>query len=83
MVYLSITGFYPDEKKDDSLQFKFDIEGDQLNQAAAQLTESKPLEELEPGELELTKHQVSQLATLLNISLRGDLEYFIGTRARE
>ncbi|MBH3425512.1 pyocin S6 family toxin immunity protein [Pseudomonas gessardii] len=82
MVYLSITGFFPDEKQDNSLQYQFDIEGDQLNQDVAQLTESKPLEELQPGELELTKSQVAQLSTLLNINLRNDLEYFIGLRTR-
>ncbi|CAM3269789.1 hypothetical protein SAMN04490207_2290 [Pseudomonas gessardii] len=82
MFYLSITGFYPDQKQDGSLQHQFDIEGDQLNQDVAQLTESKPLEELQPGELELTKSQVAQLSTLLNINLRNDLEYFIGLRTR-
>lgn len=82
MVYLSITGFFPDDKQDDSLQYQFDIEGDQLNQDVAQLTESKPLEELQPGELELTKIQVAQLSTLLKINLRNDLEYFIGLRSR-
>lgn len=82
MVYLSITGFFTDDKQDDSLQYQFDIEGDQLNQDVAQLTESKPLEELQPGELELTKSQVAQLSTLLKINLRNDLEYFIGLRSR-
>jgi len=81
MTHLSITGFYPDEKRDDSLQFEFDIEGAELNQAAAQLTESKPLENLAPGELELTKSQIAQLAVLLNINFPDDLEYFIGVRA--
>lgn len=82
MAYLSITGFFPDEKQDDSLQYQFDIEGDQLNQDVAQLTESKPLEELLPGEFELTRSQVAQLSTLLNIELRNDLEYFIGLRTQ-
>ncbi|WP_240160260.1 pyocin S6 family toxin immunity protein [Pseudomonas proteolytica] len=82
MFFLSITGFFPDDKQDDSLQYQFDIEGDQLNQDVAQLTESKPLEELPPGELELTRSQVAQLSTLLNIELRNDLEYFIGLRNR-
>ncbi len=82
MFYLSITGFFPDDKQDESLQYQFDIEGDQLNQDVAQLTESTPLEELQPGELELTKIQVAQLSTLLKINLRNDLEYFIGLRSR-
>jgi hypothetical protein len=31
MRYLLITGFYPDDKQDDSLQFELDIEGTELN----------------------------------------------------
>lgn len=81
MRYLSITGFYPDEKQDDSLQFELTVKDYELNQALAQLTESKTLEELEPGELELTQHQVRQIADLLKIDFPDGLEYFIGTRA--
>ncbi|MNM74169.1 hypothetical protein D3C81_859220 [compost metagenome] len=80
MRYLSITGFYPDEKQDDSLQFELTIKNYELNQALAQLTESKTLEEIEPGELEMTKVQVRQAAKLLNVDFPEDLEYFIGTR---
>ena len=81
MRYLSITGFYPDEKQDDSLQFELTIKDYELNQALAQLTESKSFEEIEPGELELTESQVLQIAKLLNVDFPKDLEYFIGTRA--
>jgi hypothetical protein len=77
----SITGIFTDEKHDGSLQFEFDIEGDQLNQATAQIIESKPLENLSPGEIELTKRQISQLTVLLNIAFPDDLEYFIGACA--
>lgn len=78
---LSITGFYPDEKQDDSLQFELIIKDYELNQALAQLTESKSFEEIEPGELELTESQVLQIANLLNVDFPKGLEYFIGTRA--
>jgi hypothetical protein len=81
MRYLSITGFYPDEKQDDSLQFQLTIKDYEMNQALAQLTESKKLEEIEPGELELTGTQVLQVAELLEIDLPEGLEYFIGPRA--
>ncbi|MBN3863899.1 hypothetical protein HCU66_16795 [Pseudomonas frederiksbergensis] len=81
MRYLSITGFYPDEKQDDSLQFELTIKDYELNQALAQLTESKSFEEVEPGELELTESQVLQIADLLNVDFPKGLEYFIGTRA--
>ena len=32
MRYLSISGFFPDEKQDDSLQFELDIDGIELNE---------------------------------------------------
>ena len=81
MRYLSITGFYPDEKQDDSLQFELTIKEQALNQALAQLTESKSLEEIEPGELELTGSQVAQISRLLKVDFPEGLEYFIGARA--
>ena len=43
MRYLSITGFYPDEIQDSSLQFEMDINGSEMNEKVAQLIESKPL----------------------------------------
>ncbi|MGF6517871.1 hypothetical protein ABH912_005337 [Pseudomonas sp. BT76 TE3572] len=81
MRYLSITGFYPDEKQDDSLQFQLTIKDYEMNQALAQLTESKKLEEIEPGELELTGAQILQVAKLLEVDFPEGLEYFIGPRA--
>jgi hypothetical protein len=79
--YLSITGYYLDEKQDDSLQFQLTIKDYEMNQALAQLTESKKLEEIEPGELELTSTQILQVAELLEIDFPEGLEYFIGPRA--
>lgn len=81
MRYLSITGFYPDDKQDNSLQFELTIKDLAVNQALAQLTESKPLEEIEPGELELTDSQVDQISKLLEVDFPEGLEYFIGARA--
>ena len=81
MRYLSITGFYPDDKQDNSLQFELTIKDLAVNQALAQLTESKPLEEIESGELELTDSQVDQISKLLKVDFPEGLEYFIGARA--
>jgi flagellar basal body-associated protein FliL len=83
MRYLSITGFYPDEKQDDSLQFELSIRDAELNEELAQLTESKTFEELETGELELTDSQILQIALLLKVDFPEGLEYFIGTRAAQ
>jgi hypothetical protein len=74
---LEITGFYPDEMRDDSLQFELDIEGSEFNETVAQLIES----DLEPGELKLSQKQVIALKQLLRVDFPDGLEYFIGTRA--
>ncbi|UST60098.1 pyocin S6 family toxin immunity protein [Pseudomonas moraviensis] len=79
MRFLSITGFFPDEVHDDSLQFELDITGSEMNERVAQLIESKPLGEVEPGELLLTQDQVTALENLLSVSFPKGLEYFMGT----
>jgi hypothetical protein len=81
MHFLLITGFFPDEAQDDSLQFELDITGSEMNEKVAQLIKSKPLDEVEPGELLLTQDQVTALENLLNVSFPKGLEYFMGTCA--
>jgi hypothetical protein len=83
MRYLLITGFYPDDKQDDSLQFELDVEGVELNEKVAQLIESKPLNEMEPGELLLNERQLTALTELLGVRFPEGLEYFIGTCAKQ
>ncbi|TDV43364.1 hypothetical protein EDF87_11227 [Pseudomonas helmanticensis] len=79
MHYLSITGFFPDEVQDDSLQFERYITGNEMNEQVAQLIESKPVSELEPGELLLSTDQIAALEALLNESFPKGLDYFMGT----
>jgi hypothetical protein len=79
MRYLSITGFFPDEVQDDSLQFERYITGNEMNEQVAQLIESKPVSELEPGELLLSTDQIAALEALLNESFPKGLDYFMGT----
>lgn len=83
MRYLLITGFYPDDKQDDSLQFELDIEGSELNEKVAHLIESKSLNEVEPGELLLNESQVIALSELLGVSFPRGLEYFMGTCSKQ
>ncbi|MBC8998150.1 hypothetical protein IAI51_16605 [Pseudomonas sp. N40(2020)] len=83
MRYLSITGFFPDEVQDDSLQFELDITGREMNEKIAQLIESKPLSKLEPGELLLNQDQVTALEELLNVRFPKGLEYFMGVCAEQ
>ena len=81
MRYFSITGFYPDEKKDDSLQFETRIKNAKQNEALAQITEAKPFIAVEPGELEITEEQLKKIEKTLHMKFPAGLEYFIGTRA--
>lgn len=81
MLYLSITGFYPDDVQDNSMQFELDVTGSEMNEKVAQLIESKPLNELEPGELMLSSDQIAALEVLLNVRFPKGLEYFMGTCA--
>jgi hypothetical protein len=81
MPYLSITGFYQDDKKDDSLQFEIYIEDPEQNEALAQITEAKPFNEIEPGELEITAEQLREIEKVLGIKFPAGLEYYIGTCA--
>ena len=46
MPCFSITGFYPDDKNDDLLQFETYIENAEQNEALAQITEAKPFKKL-------------------------------------
>lgn len=48
MPCFSITGFYPDDKEDDSLQFEIYTENAERNEALAQITEAKPSTKLNP-----------------------------------
>ncbi|WP_420231584.1 pyocin S6 family toxin immunity protein [Pseudomonas sp. ABY48] len=76
-----ITGFYPDEKQDDSLQFEIHIKSAEQNEALAQITEAKPFNEIEPGEVEINEKQFKEIETILDIRFPAGLEYFIGTCA--
>lgn len=81
MSYFSITGFHIDDKKDDSLQFEVHIKNAEKKEELAQLTEAKPFNKIEPGELEITEEQLKEIEKILDIKFPTGLEYFIGTSA--
>lgn len=81
MPYFSITGFYPDDKNDDSLQFEIYIKDAEQNEVLAQITEAKAFSEIEPGELEITDEQLREIEKVLGIKFAAGLEYYIGTCA--
>lgn len=61
------------------MQFERYITGNEMNEKVAQLIESKPVSELEPGELLLSTDQIAALESLLNESVTKGLDYFMGT----
>ncbi|WP_434624552.1 pyocin S6 family toxin immunity protein [Pseudomonas sp. Z1-29] len=79
--YYSITGFYPDEKNDDSLQFEIDIKDIEQKEALAQMAEAKPFSKIGPGEQEITEEQLKRVEAILGRKLPVGLEYFIGATA--
>jgi len=81
MPFFSITGFYPDDKKDDSLQFETHIKDAEQKEALAQITEAKPFNEIGPGELEITEKQLRKIEKILDIKFPTGLEYYVGTCA--
>lgn len=79
MPCFSITGFYPDDNIDDSLQFEIYTENAERNEALAQITEAKPFNEIEPGELDITEKQLAEIEKTLDIQFPEGLEYYMGT----
>lgn len=79
MPYFSITGFYPDDKNDDSLQFEMYIKNSDQNEVLAQITEGKSFGEIGPGELEITGEQLREIGRVLGMEFPAGLEYYIGT----
>ncbi|WP_243458693.1 pyocin S6 family toxin immunity protein [Pseudomonas sp. OA65] len=61
MRYFLITGSYPDDKKNDSLQFETCIITAEQNEALAQITEAKPFNAVGPGALEITEAQLKKI----------------------
>ncbi|MCQ6257379.1 pyocin S6 family toxin immunity protein [Pseudomonas sp. Q11] len=70
--YFSITGFYPDDKKDDSLQFETRIKNAEQHEALAQITEAKPFNAVEPGEPQITEEQLKKIEKTPNMKFPAD-----------
>ena len=77
--YFSITGFYPDDRNDDSLRFEMDIKNAEQNEMLAQITEGKSFGEVGPGELEITNAQLRDIGRVLGVEFPVGLEYYIGS----
>jgi hypothetical protein len=79
-VYLSISGFLPDENEDDSLKFDLDLK-ESYNSRILQLLGHRSLNAMAEGEWLLTKEQVIELSQIIGESLPTDLDLYIGVLA--
>jgi hypothetical protein len=79
-MYLSISGFLPDEEEDDSLQFDLDLE-ESFNGQIMQLLGHRSLNAMAEGEWLLTNEQVTEISKIIGVPLPTNLELFIGVLA--
>ncbi|WP_434605656.1 pyocin S6 family toxin immunity protein [Pseudomonas sp. R1-7] len=79
-MYLSISGFLPDENEDDSLKFDRDLK-ESYNSRILQLLGHRSLNAMAEGEWLLTKEQVIELSQIIGESLPTDLDLYIGVLA--
>lgn len=79
-MYLSISGFLPDENEDDSLKFDRDLM-ESYNSRILQLLGHRSLNAMAEGEWLLTKEQVIELSQIIVESLPTDLDLYIGVLA--
>lgn len=79
-MYLSISGFLPDENEDDSLKFDLDLK-ESYNSRILQLLGHRSLNAMAEGEWLLTKEQVIELSQIIGESLPTDLDLYIGVLA--
>lgn len=79
-MYLSISGFLPDEEEDDSLQFDLDLD-ESFNGQIVQLLGHGSLNAMAEGEWLLTNEQVTEISKIIGVPLPTNLELFIGVLA--
>lgn len=79
-MYLSISGFLPDENEDDSLKFDRDLK-ESYNSRILQLLGHRSLNAMAEGEWLLTKEQVIELSQIIGESLPTELDLYIGVLA--
>jgi hypothetical protein len=79
-MYLSISGFLPDEEEDDSLQFDLDLD-ESFSGQIVQLLGHGSLNAMAEGEWLLTNEQVTEISKIIDVPLPTNLELFIGVLA--
>ncbi|WP_458379453.1 pyocin S6 family toxin immunity protein [Pseudomonas chlororaphis] len=76
-MYLCLTGFLPGDDEDDSLKYQLKVLSE-FEQQIVSLLGHKSLNAMASGEWLLTAEQGQQIVALINESIPGDLDIFIG-----
>lgn len=79
-MYLSISGFLPDEEEDDSLQFDLDLD-ESFNDQIVQFLGHGSLNAMAEGEWLLTNEQVTEISKIIGVPLPTNLDLFIAVLA--
>ncbi|MFY0732137.1 pyocin S6 family toxin immunity protein [Pseudomonas sp. NFX15] len=79
-MHLNISGFFVDDREDDSLQFELDIPTNR-EQAILDVMKWKSLTDSPEGEFSLTPTQVQQIEFELQIVLPRHLALYIGVES--
>ena len=77
MIFIAITGFFPEPNPDNSLQYQKDVPKD-LEIAVLNVMGWSSLREVPMGEHELTANQAKEVMKLIGTPFRGDLMYCMG-----
>ena len=77
MIFLALSGFFPESNPDDSLQYDKDVP-QTSEQAVLNVMGWKSLKDVPMGEHDLTQTQAREIMQLVNTPFRDDLIYCIG-----
>jgi hypothetical protein len=77
MIFLSLTGFFPEPNPDNSLQFQQPVPPD-LEVPVLNVMGWSALRDVPMGEHELTANQAEEIMKLVNTPFRSDLMYCMG-----
>ncbi|VVP11542.1 hypothetical protein PS732_03403 [Pseudomonas fluorescens] len=77
MIFLALSGFFPESNPDDSLQYDKDVP-QTFEQAVLNVMGWKSLKDVPMGEHDLTQTQAREIMQLVNTPFRDDLIYCIG-----
>ncbi len=77
MVFLALSGFFPETNPDNSLQYDKDVP-EASEQAVLDAMGWKSLKDVPMGEHDLTETQARKIMQIVDTPFRDDLVYYIG-----